>query len=222
MSAKPQPQCMRKFSKDSAPPPVHRTNQSRVTHDISSFDFAISNSSHAFYLLPSVQYPQKMDVASGIIGVASVGVKLSTTLYTYASSVANADKDMTDIAGDVALTSNVLNNVGTFLQDPDTIAIASGTALTDASSILKRCRDAFTEIEALISKSDKPGHVGENWGRKPSKRAIFAWPLKSSRAELLKKRLESLKSSLMLLLHVLSFARDRANGYDLLFYLKTD
>lgn len=150
-----------------------------------------------------------MDVASGIIGVASIGIKLSTTLYTFANSVASADKDMKDIAGDVALTSNVLNNVGSFLKDPKTIAIASETAITDAISILDRCKDAFGEIQTIV---DQKGKNSETGMKKSTTRAKFMWPLKSSRVELLKRRLESLKSSLMLLLQVLSFAKDQAAG----------
>jgi hypothetical protein len=120
---------------------------------------------------------------------------------------------MTEIASDVALTSNVLHNVGNFLSERSTASVASSTAVEDAYSILERCKAAFGEIQTLIDKNSKTNPDGT---KKFGARAKVMWPLRSSRADLLKRRLESLKSSLMLLLQVLSFAKDRAKGYALL------
>jgi hypothetical protein len=151
-----------------------------------------------------------MDVAVGIVRMASIGTKLSTTIMSYASAVADADKSMVDIAGDVALTSNVLTSVGNFLTERDNGVVATPSALKDAKAILTRCHDTFAEIKAIVDKSAK---TDDNGNRKSSKRAKLTWPIKSNKAELLKSRLESLKSSLMLLLQVLSFAKDWASWY---------
>lgn len=150
-----------------------------------------------------------MDVAVGIVRMAGVGTKLSTALMCYAGGVADADKNMTAIAGDVALTSNVLASVGNFLKERDNETVATPSALKDAQAILTRCHDTFEEIKAIVDKTAKTDDVGNC---KTSKRARLIWPVKSNKAELLKSRLESLKSSLMLLLQVLSFAKDWANG----------
>jgi hypothetical protein len=150
-----------------------------------------------------------MDVAVGIVRMAGIGTKLSTTLMAYAGGVADADQNMADIAGDVALTSNVLISVGNFLKERDNDAVATASALKDAQAILARCHDTFKEIKAIV---DKTTRTDEGESRKSSKRARLVWPIKSNKAELLKTRLESLKSSLMLLLQVLSFAKDWATG----------
>jgi hypothetical protein len=150
-----------------------------------------------------------MDVSVGIVRMAGVGTKLSTMLMAYAGGVLDADKNMVDIAGDVALTSNVLTSVGNFLKERDNETVATPSALKDATAILDRCHDTFEEIKAIV---DKTAKVDKSGNRKSSKRAKLIWPIKSNKAELLKSRLESLKSSLMLLLQVLSFAKDWARG----------
>lgn len=150
-----------------------------------------------------------MDVAVGIVRMAGFGTKLSTALMCYAGGVADADRNMTAIAGDVALTSNVLASVGNFLKERDNETVATPSALKDAQAILTRCHDTFEEIKAIV---DKTAKTDEGGIRKTSRRARLIWPVKSNKAELLKGRLESLKSSLVLLLQVLSFAKDWATG----------
>jgi hypothetical protein len=158
-----------------------------------------------------------MEVASAIIGVAAVGVQLSTALYTFAIAISSAEQDVTSIAGDIALTSNVLQSVGFFLKDKDTAAIASKNALQDAEGILKRCRSTFGEVQEIIDKTSKV----RNGDRAVSKRAQFLWPLKGTRMELLQRCLEGLKTSLLLLLKVLQFARQQASGYVVFLYKQT-
>ncbi|TID27059.1 phosphorus acquisition-controlling protein [Venturia nashicola] len=150
-----------------------------------------------------------MDVAVGIVRMAGVGTKLSTALMFYAGGVADADKNMTAIAGDVALTSNVLASVGHFLKERENSSMATPSALMDAQAILTRCHNTFEEIKGIL---DKTAKTDESGARKTSKRARLIWPVKSNKAELLTSRLESLKSSLMLLLQVLSFAKDWTTG----------
>jgi hypothetical protein len=124
-----------------------------------------------------------MEVASGIVDFTAIGIKLSTTLYTFASLVSYADKDMSAIADDIALTSNVPSKVGTFLQAKDTITVASQSAIGDANSILSRCREAFADIENLVPK----GKSTEQGGIKRfSKRTNLLWAYKGPRTELLK------------------------------------
>lgn len=150
------------------------------------------------------------DLVSGIARMAAVGTKLTTALLSYTGEVANADKSMADFAGDVAATSHVLSSVGNFLAEKDNSLIPTQQALKDANIILDHCHETFTEIKSMVEKkvqSDKDGK--SRYG----KRARFMWPAKSSKAEQLKKRLESLKTSLLLLLHVLSLGKEREKRY---------
>ena len=56
-------------------------------------------------------------ILSSIVEIASFEVQLSTTLYSFTESAACAHKDIADIAGDVALTANLLNSVGNVLKE---------------------------------------------------------------------------------------------------------
>jgi len=154
-----------------------------------------------------------MDAASWILALASTGVKLSTALYSLGSVISYAEKDMSDIAGDVALTSTLEHSFEIKIR----VRFATPSALQDAESIVKRCKDSFADIKVIV---DKDVVVEEEGKRRTSKRAKLAWPLKSSRTELLKRRLGSLKSSLMLLLQVLTFAKDQAHGYEHLLQIR--
>ena len=55
-------------------------------------------------------------ILGSIVRIASSGVQLSTTLYSFTESAARAHEDIADIAGDVALTANLLNSVGNILK----------------------------------------------------------------------------------------------------------
>ncbi|KAF2492949.1 hypothetical protein BU16DRAFT_529203 [Lophium mytilinum] len=148
-------------------------------------------------------------LTASIIGIAGAGVKLSTTLYTFAESSSRADQDITDIAGDVALTANVLDSVGNVLKEEDTRCLASKAALNDAENILKRCETVFGDIRQVVEKRTK---IGKDGKKSITTLGRLAWPLKEQRVELMRRRLDSLKTSLLLLLKVLSFAGDRARG----------
>lgn len=104
---------------------------------------------------------------------------------------------MADIASDGALIFNVLTSVGVFLEEKTNGAVATPSALKDADDILKRCHETFAKIRCLI---DKKENIDADGKRKVSKRAKLIWPTKSNKAELL-------KSSLMLLLKVLSLSK---------------
>jgi hypothetical protein len=103
------------------------------------------------------------------------------------------------------------------VQEGDTIADTSTLAIQDARSILFGCRDAFANIVNTLHKSNS---AEQNGTRRFSKCLNLLWAHKGPRTELLKRRLESLKSSLRLCLQVLPFAKDKArvaNWYNLLF-----
>ena len=149
-------------------------------------------------------------LTASIIQISGAGVKLSTALYTYIGTAVRADQDISDIAGDVALTSNVLDCVGKVFKEDDSKTVISKRAIDDASSIIKRCEGVFEEIHQLIEKRRK---VNKDGKKCTSTFGKLMWPLKEQRVELLRRRLDSLKTSLLVLLEVLRFAGERARGY---------
>jgi methyl-accepting chemotaxis protein len=148
-------------------------------------------------------------LAASIIQIAGAGAKLSTALYNFVGSVARADHEMTDIAGDVELTANALDSVGKVFEDEDAKSVISMKAVQDAKSLIKRCESVFNEIHEVIDKRRK---ICKDGKKSLSTLGKFSWPLKEQKVQLLRTRLESLKNSLVLLLHVLQLASSQAKG----------
>lgn len=150
-------------------------------------------------------------LVASIVQIAGAGAKLSSTLYHFTASAVRADQDINDIAGDVELTSNALESVGKVFETEDAKSVVSKKAIQDANNIIKRCEAVFNDITELVEKRRNPSKDGK---KSLSVMGKFSWPLKEQRVELHRRRLESLKNSLVLLLHVLQLAQGQARGYD--------
>lgn len=153
---------------------------------------------------------EAIGVAASIIQIAGAGAKLSTALYNFTSSAVRADQEIRDIAGDVELTSNALSSVGEVFKTEDARSIVSKKAIQDANAIIKRCEEVFGEITEMVDKRRK---VGEDGKKKVGFVGKIMWPMKEQRVELNRRRLESLKNSLVLFLHVLQLAQGQSRGY---------
>src|SRR5207247_874048 len=95
----------------------------------------------------------EIGLISSIIGIASVGIKLSITLYTFSETVATAHNSIKDIARDVSLTSSVMEELAANLKNDEQARLYSGTALVTAETVVKDCGSVFGEIEALLRKA---------------------------------------------------------------------
>jgi uncharacterized protein (UPF0335 family) len=151
-------------------------------------------------------------VAASIVQLAGAGAKLSTALYNFVGSVARADQEIKNIAGDVQATVNALGSVGSVFKDEESKSIVSKGAIEEAKNIIQQCESVFEEIRELTEKRRKV---------KDGKRSLttlgkFSWPLKEQRVQLIRGRLEALKSNLILLFHVLQLANDQSKRYALL------
>jgi hypothetical protein len=150
-----------------------------------------------------------LGLVASIVQIAGAGAKLSSALYTFTHSAVRADQDILGIASDVELTSNALESVGRVFETEDTKSIIAQKAIRDAKSIIKLCEHVFTDISELVEKRRKLSKEGK---KTLSVMGKLSWPLKEQRVELYRKRLENLKSSLVLLLHVLQLAQGQARG----------
>ncbi|KAI4694822.1 hypothetical protein J4E81_006423 [Alternaria sp. BMP 2799] len=158
------------------------------------------------------KYPMMAEVvglAASIIQIAGAGAKLSVALYNFTNSAARADQDVKDIADDVELTSNALESVGRVFESEEAGSIVSKKAVQDANNIIKKCQSVFDEVSEIVEKRRKTAKDGK---KSLSVMGKLAWPMKEQRVELNRRRLESLKNSLVLLLHVLQLAQGQARG----------
>lgn len=146
-------------------------------------------------------------LVASIVQIAGAGTKLSSALYHFTTSAVRAEQDVADIASDIELTSNALTSVGRVFETEDTRSVISEKAITDANNLIKRCEMVFKDIAEVVEKSRT---VSKDGKKNLSAIGKLAWPMREQRVELYRRRLESLKNSLTLLLHVLQLAQKQA------------
>lgn len=145
-----------------------------------------------------------------IVGIASAGIKLSITLYTFSETVSTAHTEIKNVARDVSLTSAVLEELGASLRQDDQAKLYSGSALRTAKDVVKECEAVFNDINLVMGKAmDSASKRGVKKGRLAlSALEKLKWPFLQPKMEMLRGNLERLKSTLVLMLNVLTYARD--------------
>ena len=138
-----------------------------------------------------------MDGFSAVAGVATVGVQLSKSLYDLYSTVRTSRQEIQDVANHVSLLAMVLEELTGVLCDDE---LNYKPQLRDAAeSIARRCASIFKDIREQIG-SD-PTLKGNKLHEK------VAWYFKRERVKRLRCSLESLKSTMSILLHVVQLAK---------------
>lgn len=146
-----------------------------------------------------------LSIASSIINVASAGIQLSTTLYSYAETVIKADRTIKDIARDLSITSTVVTQLGQLLgQDIEGRQSHCESALITARTAVEGCDEVFKEIQKKIDKN-----LDHRKGRNLMMRRL-KWPLVEPGLSRLQSRLERLKNTLVLALNAVTYANEVA------------
>lgn len=144
-----------------------------------------------------------MDGLSAVAGVAIAGVQLSSFLYDLYSKVRTGREEIQDVANNVSLLAMVLEELDGVLCDDE---VQYRPQLREAAqSIALRCASIFKDIQK---------HTGtdrELKGEKIYERVV--WYFKRERVNPLRSSLESLKSTLNILLHVVQLAKN-TNGVE--------
>ncbi|OAP62305.1 hypothetical protein AYL99_04508 [Fonsecaea erecta] len=148
-----------------------------------------------------------------IIGIAGAGVKLSITLYSFSETVTAAPAEIKNIARDVSLTAAVLEELGANLKQDDQARLYSGTAVQTAQEVVTEREGVFREIDAMVARAVESAASKKGLVKKGGKLALSAlerlrWPFLQPKMEILRGNLERLKSTLVLMLNVLTYARD--------------
>ena len=126
-------------------------------------------------------------------------MKLSQTLYQYADTVASADRRIKDIAKEVELTSFVINELGNIFRHDESSTVLSKSAVKTANETVRECSTVFTELDTALKKSQK------------NKLGRFMLPFRESKISLLRDHIDKLKSTLQLLMQVLTHAHQMAS-----------
>jgi hypothetical protein len=112
--------------------------------------------------------------------------------------VATADRRIKDIAKEIELTSVVIEELGDVFKLDETSTLMSKKAFKTANQTMQECSTVFAEIDETLKKSKR-----NTFGR-------LMLPFRDSKIELLRSHIDKLKSSLSLLMHVLSYAHQVA------------
>ncbi|KAK3620874.1 hypothetical protein LTR56_023147 [Elasticomyces elasticus] len=166
-------------------------------------------------------------IASGALQVADAGLKLAKTLYNYLDAVRKADKELSSLAREVTVTSTTLSSLGHVLQDNKAPALYTQDLVDEAKLAFRSCEDAFKDVDATFKSvvrfdTDGKGQVylyAASDDQLADSAAVFvtskgrwAWPLKKGKIDMLQANLERLKTTLLLMLSVLSFAKANAKS----------
>ncbi|KIX96036.1 uncharacterized protein Z520_08291 [Fonsecaea multimorphosa CBS 102226] len=148
-----------------------------------------------------------------ITGVARAGVKLSITLYSFSETVAATPAEVKNLARDVSLTAAVLEELGANLkQDDDQARLFSDAAVQKANNVVAECEGVFRDIDAMVARAiesaSKDGLKGDGGKLAPSTLDRLKWPFPQPKMEVLHGNLDRLKSTFVLMLNVLMYARD--------------
>lgn len=143
----------------------------------------------------------EIGLIASVIQVAGAGLKLSQTLYQYADTVASADRRVKDIAKEVQLTSFVVSELGDIFKQDQTSSLLSKNALRTADETIQECSSVFTELDSAIKKTKK-----NTFGR-------LMLPFRESKIEILRSHIDKLKTTLQLLMQVLTHAHQVASQY---------
>jgi hypothetical protein len=153
---------------------------------------------------------EPFSIATGAIQVACAGIELAKTLSDYLECVKSAHKHVKSIAVEVRLTSSVLKHLGTLLKDHENEKLCSQHIVIDAQAAFEGCESAFREIDETFKPLVKRQADGT-----PSVSAAgkWAWPFKKGKLETLQANLERLKTTLLLMLSVITYAREKVSRY---------
>ena len=163
----------------------------------------------------------ELGIIASVVQIADVGLRLSIKLYTFGEIVASADRSVISISKDVSLTSGVLKELGQILDSDRETRTFSENAVQTADGIVKECLGVFQEMESILVKKLPALAHGDSGDGRSGQRANKAtvmlerlkWGYLQPKLQLLRSNLDRLKSTLLLMLNVITYARQVSGKY---------
>lgn len=163
----------------------------------------------------------ELGIIASVVQIADVGVRLSVKLYTFGETVASADRSVISISKDVSLTSGVLKELGRILDKDRETRTFSENAVQTADGVVKECLEVFREMEDILVKKmpglargdGRDGRSGERMKRAVVVLERLKWGYLQPKLQLLRSNLDRLKSTLLLMLNVITYARQVSAKY---------
>ncbi len=140
-----------------------------------------------------------LSIAVSVASIVGVGVRISTGLYDICETISSAPDDIEDIASDITSLVVVVDELGKIFAAPG--RVYSQKLESSLLNIIKRCRLVFREINRMTEKT-----IGAEKMKLQSK---IAWLFRKTKVQELKASLESLKSTMGLMLQTLRLVKDQ-------------
>jgi hypothetical protein len=150
---------------------------------------------------------------ASITGMAAVGAKVSTSLYSFASNVASAREDTSRLGDEVTALSLVFSQLATTLRAPGSLELTA-EARDKVAWIVGRCEGTFGELQellkgykpsALVSGDSATDGVSAKKGGSISSLGLrnrVKYSFRKERILLLRSSLDSYKATLQLMLYM--------------------
>lgn len=139
-----------------------------------------------------------LGLVTSVIQVAGAGNQLSKTLVDYVDGVATVDRRIKDIATEIKMTRIMIEGLGDVFKHDQTASLVSKKAVWTANDTITECSVLFAQINATLKKSKK-----NTLGR-------LTLPFRDTKLELWHSHVDKLKSTLQLLMQVLTHAYQAA------------
>lgn len=138
----------------------------------------------------------ELGLLANLVAVVGVGVQTSLALYSLASTIGSAGRELEDMACDISLFCRVMKQVHKSVHNP-TSARLSMTAISDTQDIVARCHAILEDIRrSLDSISGGKQQTFDTLAR-------VKWPFKKPKLLVQRSSLHSCTAFLQLMLSVL-------------------
>jgi len=131
-------------------------------------------------------------VAASIAGLAGTAASISLVLFNCSSTVVLARDQLEDLAMEASLLSEALGHVGRVLKEEQEMLVAN--IMRSAETVVRVCENVLAQMRAIADMSR-------------SRAARFKWFFGKSRAQEIRLKLSSLKSTLTVMLQTILVAK---------------
>src|SRR6266511_6041180 len=93
-----------------------------------------------------------LGIVASVIQIADVGARLSVKLLTFSHKVKNADANIKNISHDVAITCDVLRELGANLKKDEQSRLCNENAVKTAEGVVKECMRVFEDLNGALDR----------------------------------------------------------------------
>lgn len=143
-----------------------------------------------------------------LTGVVCCGLKLSTSLYDFATSLGSAGREIKTLGSDITLFCSVLKQVQSTIEQAHSSFRISPKAIRTTEEIMQRASTIFEELFSVFAKLQNDEELPVDFETR------VRWTFKRAKVLLLRESLQSCTIMLHLMLTTMSFAqRIATQGY---------